>query len=394
MKISIIGAGAIGSATARLLAARDAVEEIRVCDAGSRSLKSLHATVESQKVRSYQVDGRDESVLKPIIRNSDCIVGCADPTVNSLLASIAIELGSHFCDVGGSDETVRSELALNDTARESGVWIVPNCGLAPGLINVLCLLGVDAFDEVESACLRVGDVPLDPEPPFNFRLSVSARKLIDDYSRPVHIIRDGEVREISPLTNDEEIWFGEPFGKMEAFATAGSLSTLTDELRDRVRYLDMKTIRWPGHADRMRFLLGLGFGEKKIIDVRTHLTYNDVLVRRMHRMLGGEYADAVLLRAATTGLVKGTQRTLVYEMVDMFDDSDGMSAMRRCTSIPIAVAAYLLASGSLEGGGAAPMERAFPRRSLYDELVNQGLGLKSKWYDGYCRVNDPENAHV
>ncbi len=393
MRISIIGAGSIGSATARILAAREAVEEIRVCDAGSRSLKTLHTTVNSKKVRSYQVDGRDESVLKPIIRESDCIVGCADPTVNSLLASLAIELGSHFCDVGGSDEAARSEVALNDAARDRGVWIVPNCGLAPGLINVLCLLGIDEFDQVESACLRVGDVPLEPEPPFSFRLSVSARKLIDDYSQPVHIIQNGEIHEISPLTNDEEIWFGEPFGKMEAFATAGSLNTLTHELKERVRYLDMKTIRWPGHADRMRFLLGLGFGEKKIIDVRTHLTYNDVLVRRMHRMLGGEYADAVLLRAATTGLVNGARRTLVYEMVDMFNNSDGMSAMRRCTSIPIAVAAYLLASGSLEGGGAAPMERAFPRRSLYEELVDQGLDIKSTWYDGYCRVNDPANAH-
>ncbi len=351
-------------------------------------LKGLHETVKSEKVRSYQVDGRDESVLKPIVQGSNCIIGCASPTINPGLARISVEVGSHFCDLGGNDDIVREELDLGDAARDRGIWIVPNCGLAPGLINMLCLLGVDQFDDVVSASLRVGDVPIDPEPPFNFRLSVSARKLIDDYTMPAFEIAEGEVRQIEPLTNLEQIRFREPFGTLEAFTTGGSLVTLANKLSGRVTNLDMKTIRWPGHAHQMRFLLGLGFGEKKIIDVRTHLTYNDVLVRRMQKILGGEYADAVLLRCAIVGTTGGVEKTLIYEMVDRYGGTDGLSAMQRCTSIPIATVARMLAAGAVSGGGAAAMEVAMPGTAVYEELKLCGLEITDTWHDGEKSVTE------
>ena len=389
MRITIIGAGSIGSAVARHLAARDDVDEIRVCDSGSRMLTHLHDTVQSKKVRSYQVDGRDDSVLKPILKGSNCIIGCASPLINPGLARMSLEVGSHFCDPGGNEDVVREELELAHDARERGIWIVPNCGLAPGLINMLCLLGIDQFDRVDSAQLRVGDVPVEPEPPFNFRLSVSARKLIDDYTMPAFEIRDGELRETEPLMNVELIRFRDPFGTLEAFSTAGSLLTLANQLSGRVRNLDMKTIRWPGHAEQMRFLLGLGFGEKKIIDIRTHLTYNDVLVRRMQKMLGGEYVDAVLLRASIFGVKDGEERTLVYEMLEGYGSKDGMSAMRRCTSVPVAVVAHMLASGSVQGAGAESAEVAMPRTAVIEELNRCGLDIHSSWHQGRKEVTEP-----
>ena len=391
MRISIIGAGAIGSRIASELARRDEVEEVRVCDAGSRALKLLHDSVESPKVRSYQVDGRDESVLRPIVTGSSCIVGCAAPELNPVIAALSIDLGIHFCDMGGSGEVLHAEMDLNDAARDRGVWVLPNCGLAPGLINLLCLLGVEQFDEVDTVHLRVGDVPLHPEPPFNFRLSVSARKLIDDYSLPAYILRDGDVIEVDPLSDVEEIYFPAPFGRLEAFFTAGSLNTLARELQGRVRTLDLKTVRWPGHASQMRFLLGLGFGEKRIIDVRTHLTYNDVLVRRMQQKLGTEHEDAVLLRTCITGTHEGRDKTLVYEMIERYDEENRISAMRKCTSIPTSTIAFMLASGVLDGGGVAPPETTMPKRKVLDEVKRLGLNIEERWYDGHVDAADPEN---
>ncbi len=389
LKISIIGAGAIGSAVALDLVSRDEVAEVRVCDAGSRRLKELHGTVSSKKVRSYQVDGRDETVLRPILEGSDCVVACASPELNPDLARLSIQIGSHFCDLGGSDAIVREELDLHRKAHDQGVWVVPNCGLAPGLINLLCLLGVDQFESVDSAHLRVGDVPLEPEPPFNFRISASANKLIDDYTLPAYRIQDGEIVRVEPLSFVEDIIFDAPFGRLEAFCTAGSLTTLAGELQGRVRTLDMKTIRWPGHANQMSFLLGLGFGEKKTVDVRTHLTYRDVLVRRLQRTLGEERPDAVLLRAAISGRAGGAEKTLVYEMVARYDDADDLSAMRKTTSIPTASIAFLLATGTVEGGGAAAPEIVLPRRMLYDHLLQWGLPIQETWYDGTRTVSDP-----
>src|SRR5690606_34595813 len=117
----------------------------------------------------------------------------------------------------------------------------------------------------------------------------------------------------------------------------------------KIRNLDHKTIRWPGHVDQMRFLLALGFGDDRKIDPRTHLTYRDVLVRRLQQHLGGTYEDAVLLRVLVKGTREGQQKTVVYQMIDTYDAESGTTAMRRCTSIPAAIVAVMLAEGKVEG---------------------------------------------
>lgn len=379
----------MGAAIAEELITRSDVTQVQICDMRARALQELHERVESPDLRSFQIDVRDTSVLNSIIRGSDCVVSCVPPAQNLELAELCLDLGCHFCDLGGNDDVVRQELALAEQARKKAVWIVPNCGLAPGLVNILCMLGIKQFDEVEEAHLRVGDVPLHPEPPFNFRISWSAEKVIEDYTNPVQIIEEGQIREIEPLEREERIRFDEPFGQMEAFCTQGGLSTLTETLEDRLKTLDHKTIRWPGHAHQMRFILGLGFGEQRSIDVRTHLTYRDVLVRRMRRRLGGKYEDAVLLRVLIRGRQKGAEKTLVYEMVERYDAENDLTAMERSTSIPAAAVAVLLARGEIDHGGAAPPEDIVPREAYCESLIKRGLNITTEWYDGHVEVTDP-----
>ena len=383
MQLTVIGAGAIGSAVVAHLCEQEEVSLVQVCEAHARSLETLHERVESPKLRSFQVDARDSTVIDSILEGSACVIGCADPGLNISLARCCADMGIHYCDLGGQDELVTRELALDDQAREASVWILPGCGLAPGLINVLCLLGIEQFETVDAVHLRVGEVPVNPEPPFNFRLTWSADKILNDYTQPVQLIEDGEVRAFDSLSRRETIHFDPPFGEMEAFCTAGGLSTLTRQLKGRVRTLDHKTIRWPGHAEQMRFILGLGFGEDRIIDVRTHLTYREVLMRRMRERLGGRCEDAVLLRVVIHGQKDGRNQTLVYEMVDHFDARHNMTAIERCTSIPAATVALTLAAGALEGGGAAPPENVLPKETYYKTLIDQGLAISEKWHDGY-----------
>lgn len=388
MKITVIGAGAIGSAIVHDLESRPEVTQIQVCDAQARSLQSLHKSTSTTKLRSFQVDVRDPNVLAPILKGSDCVIGAAGPDVNLLLAETCIEVGSNFCDLGGNDVLIKDKLALADRARERGVWIVPNCGLAPGLVNILCMHGIDQFDEVKSAHLRVGDIPLTPNPPFNFRISWSAEKIIDDYTHPVQLIRDGQIIEEKPLSRLETIRFAPPFESMEAFCTAGGLSTLASDLEGRLGKLEHKTVRWPGHASQMAFLLGLGFGEDQTIDVQSHLTYRDILVRRLRQRLGGAYHDAVLLRVLLWGTVGGETRSLVYEMIDTYDEENEITAMRRCASIPTATIATMIASGMIEGGGAAPPERIIPKEHFINAVIERGLDITSAWYDGHMDVRD------
>ncbi len=394
MRITVIGAGAVGSAVAHELHERPEITQIQICDARARSLQQLHHDVKSSKLRSFQVDVRDVNVLEPILRGSDCVIGCAAPEVNPILAETCLELGMHFCDLGGNEEIVRKELELDERARQKSVWIVPNCGLAPGLVNILCLRGVDEFDEVEEAHLRVGDVPLQPDPPFNFRISWSAEKILDDYTHPVQVIEDGNVKELEPLSLEEPICFPPPFERMESFCTAGGLSTLTAQLEGKVKQLDHKTIRWPGHANQMRFLLGLGFGEKRSIDVRTHLTYRDVLIRRMRQRLGGSHEDAVLLRVLLKGKIENEKKTLVYEMIESYDAIRDMTAIQRCTSVPTATVAQLIAAREVPGGGASPPENVVPKERYFNILASRGLHVSTMWFDGYVDVRNPEEVQA
>jgi len=370
MKISVIGAGTIGTAIVRELCERtEDVTQVQVCDTHSRSLQALHERVQSSMLRSFQIDARDHSVLGPIIRGSDCVVSCVPPELNPELAALCVDRGIHFCDLGGNDSIVQQVLDLDKQAQEKSAWVVPNCGLAPGLANILCLYGIDQFDTVEAARLRVGDVPLDPEPPFNFRISWSAERILDDYTNPALLIEEGAIKEVEALSRDETITFEEPFGEMEAFCTQGGLSTLTDTLSGRVQMLDHKTIRWPGHVHQMRFVIGLGFGRERKIDVRTHLTYRDVLVRRMRDRLGGKHADAVLMRVLIQGRKNNEPKTLVFEMIERYNEDTDFTAMMRCTSIPTVAVVCLIAQNQVPGGGAAVPENVVPREQYYEDAV-------------------------
>ena len=379
MKISVLGAGAIGSAIACDLIRREAVTHVQVCDNRSGTLRALSEQFGSPKLRTVRVDVRDARALAPVLAGSACVVGSASGALNPKLAALALDLGAHFCDLGGGDAVVASELALAPEAKRRARWVVPNCGLAPGLVNLLVLRGVEQFASVEGVTIRVGNIPIEAEPPFFHRFGYTAERLVEGYTAPVEIIRDGEITHVAPLTGLEAESFPAPFETLEAFYTAGKLSTLPHDLAGRVDCLDYKTLRHPGHAGAMQAVLALGFGLNKSVDVRTHLTYRDLLVRSLRRTLTGDYRDAALVRIVFEGERDGTTRTLTYEMVDRFDEASGLTAMQRSTSFPAASIAFLLASGAVPGGGAAPPEHVIPKEPFFADLAARGLAIAERW---------------
>ncbi len=383
MKITVMGAGAVGSAVVYDLLQRMDVTQVQVCDIRPTALHELKQRFSSPKLRTFQVDARKTHVLEPIVKGSECVISCVDARLNPLLARLALHVGSHFCDLGGNEEIVQEELNLHEEAAEKGLWIVPNCGLAPGLVNILCVHAIEQFEHVQDAHIRVGSLPLELNPPFNFRLAFSAEKLIEDYTSPVQIIHEGNVHTVDPLTGLETIHFPAPFHQLEAFYTAGGLSTLPYDLEGRIEHLDYKTIRYPGHAHQMQFVIALGLAEKRHIDVRTHLTYRDVLVRKMKQKLGGEFEDAVLVRLLINGYREGREQALVYEIIDYYDRETGIAAVKRCTGFPAAIVSYIIASQYVTGGGAAPPEKIVPRDLFFELLRERDLHIEVSWREGH-----------
>jgi saccharopine dehydrogenase-like NADP-dependent oxidoreductase len=124
--------------------------------------------------------------------------------------------------------------------------------------------------------------------------------------------------------------------------------------------------------------------DRTVIDIRAHLTYRDVLARRLRQRLGGEYEDAVLVRIEVEGTGTAGEsgdsghQTRVLEMVDRYDRATGISAMRRCTAFPAAAVAVLLAGGAVPGGGAAPPEEVVPFEPFFDALAERGIAFESR----------------
>ncbi len=389
MKITVLGAGAIGAAIARDLAHHDDVSLVQVCDLRARALNELQAKVKSPKLRAFQADVRDPWLLRPIVEGSACIVASVPSSIALDLARLALSLGIPYVDMGGPDAIVDQQLALADEARAKGVWIVPNCGITPGLVNVLCLHGIDQFERAEAAQVRVGDLPSEPIEPFNFAVSWSVEKVLDDYTAPVEIIEEGERRTVAPLTGLEEVRFAPPFDRLEAFHAQGGQSPLANAVGGRVTCLDHKLVRWPGHASQIRFLLALGLAENRSIDVRTHLTYRDVLLRRMRLHLVTDARDVLLARVLVRGTRDGRPQTLVYELQQDYDDATERSAIRQATGIVTAALAVMLGRGDIPGGGAAPPEMVLDRGAYLAAVREAGLDVRETWYDGHRSVGDP-----
>ncbi len=386
MIITVLGAGAMGSALAYDLCHRAEVTRVHVCESRPAMLRAFRAGLQHPKVRAFEVDARDEPALDPIVAGSAVVVSCVAPEHAPRLAAYALRAGAHYVDLGAPEEVVRDVLALAPEAEARGRWIVPNVGFAPGLVNMLAMQAVSAFSLPVSARIRAGDVPTEPNEQFNYRLAHSAEKLIEDYTHPVAVLLDGEVEYRAPLTGCEAVDFGHGFETLEAFYAAGGLGTLAHELRGRLDRLDVKTLRYPGHASQMRFLLDLGMADRTVIDIRTHLTYRDVLVRRLRQRLGGDYEDAVLVRVEVEGTPADLNadgdppaRTLVCEMVDHYDSETGLSAMRRCTAFPAAAVTVLLADGTVPGGGAAPPEQVIPFEPFFEALADRGIEVERRW---------------
>lgn len=382
MKITVLGAGAIGSAVAYDLCRRPEVARVQMCEAQPVTLRAYRSGHAHPNLRTYEADARDTPTLEPILAGSAVVVSCVGPELSGRLAHLALELGAHFVDLSGPESGLGRDLA--DMAERRQRHVLTGCGLAPGLAGILAVRGLARLETATAARIRVGDVPTDPGERFSHRLAHSAEKILSDYTQPATVLRGGHVETREPLTGLETLDVA-GIGQMEAFYTGGGLGTLAEALDGRLDRLDAKTLRLPGHADQMRFLLDLGLADRTTLDVRTHLTYRDVLVRRMRQRLGGAYHDAVVVRveiegtAGSTGDAPGAAGTLVYEIVDRFDEASGLSAMQRCTGFPAAAAAVLLGTRAVPGGGLGAAEQVLPAEPFFGMLAERGICVSERW---------------
>jgi lysine 6-dehydrogenase len=375
MNYLIIGSGLMGSAIAYDLAHSENVTSITLADLELERARKVAQTIGSPTIKPVQLDINDYDQVIETMTAHTCTFGAVSYRYNYALSKAAIEARTHFLDLGGNDEVVKRQKTLHELAHRNDVLILPNCGLAPGMANVVAARGAERFEAVDRLSIRVGGLPQHPKPPLNYQLVFSVEGLINEYSGKSIVLRDYEIREVETMTEIEELEFPS-FGKLEAFHTSGGTSSLPFMFRGKIRHLDYKTIRYPGHCERFKRLLELGFDSNEPISVGPNLlTAREIFYELLRRKLSGNSPDVVLMRIEISGIKNKKPTILRFELIDSYDKNANITAMMRTTSYPTSVIGQMVAAGLITQRGVFTPEECVPLEPFLTELRKRSINI-------------------
>jgi lysine 6-dehydrogenase len=378
MKLAVIGAGLMGRAAVYDFSRNDNVSKIGVFDIDEQLAKDIAEKYGASKAVSGKLDAGDVEAVRDILNDYDAAVSCVTYKYNPGLTRAAIDAHCHLVDLGGNNDVVRTQLEMNDEAAAAGVVIIPDCGLAPGMVSIIAMDGYQKLTKVDSIKIRVGGLPQSARPPLNYQMVFSAEGLINEYWEPCVILDGGKKKTVNPMTEIELLDF-DGVGKLEAFYTSGGTSTLPDTFENKVNFLDYKTIRYPGHCQVFKPMLEIGLASRQPITVGDQQVEPRSLLKAvLDKNLSFGGLDMVLVRVVLEGELDGENKTIVYEIIDRQDTHTGLTAMMRTTAFPAAIIASMAAGGQVDKKGCFPQELAVKSSLFLPELKKRGIHLTVK----------------
>ena len=378
MKMLVLGAGLQGSACAYDLLQDPDVQEVRLADIRMDHLPPFLAPYSGKKLIPTPLDVRDEEAVSALMREADAVMSALPYYLNYEMAVCAVDAGVHFCDLGGNTEIVFKQKTLHDRAMADGVSVIPDCGLAPGMVNILAEHGIRQLDTVEAVRIYVGGLPQNPEPPLNYQIVYSLEGVLDYYTTLSWVLRGGKRTRVKALSELEPVRFPSPIGELEAFHTAGGLSTMAFRYEGRVPTMEYKTLRYPGHAKLMESIRELGLLDLEPVDVKGHkVVPRDAFIATVGpRLTKPEGKDLVALRVTVQGKKSGKPVTLGWELIDHFDAERGISAMERTTGYSLAITGLMQARKQVSGAGVLTPDEAMPAARYIAELAKRGIAIR------------------
>ena len=378
MNLLGMGGGAQGSAAAFDLVRHGHVDRVVLADLDvSRPAGFLkHHVGAGLELRA--LDARDPVRVRAAMRNVDAVL-CALPySFNYQMAELAVEAGAHYCDLGGNTAVVEQQRALHERASRQGVSVIPDCGVAPGMVNILAQAGIDALEKVASVRMFVGGLPQQPEPPLNYQIVYSMRGVLDCYTTPSVVLENGELATKEALSDVEEVRFPDPVGRLEAFHTSDGASTMPHRYRGRIPRMEFKTLRYAGHAHIMRAIrdLGLMVPESVRID-DCEVAPREFFIEVVSPKLRSDRSpDLVALRVDVAGKRAGMPVTVRFDLLDRYDAEHGMTAMMRTTGYSLAVTGLMQVDGRVREHGVHTPDEAIPAGPYISELGTRGIAIE------------------
>jgi lysine 6-dehydrogenase len=378
MKMLVLGAGLQGCACAYDLLQQPAVRQVTLADLRPDTMPRFLAGDWNGRLRPVRLDVTDLAAVQETMRGHAAVMSAIPYYYNGPMARAAVEAGCHFSDLGGNTEIVFEQKKLHEQALAKGVSVIPDCGLAPGMVNILAAEGIRRLDRAEQVRIYVGGLPQSPEPPLNYQIVYSLEGALDYYTTPSWVLRGAKPVQVDALSEVEPVEFPAPVGTLEAFHTGGGISTLPFAYEGKVEVMEYKTLRYPGHVAVMRPIRELGLLGIKPLEVKGQTVVpRDVFIAavqpKLHKPQG---RDLVALQVQVSGQKGGRPHAVRFRLIDYFDAEHGISAMMRTTGYSLSVTGQMQADGRITEKGVRTPDEAVPFRAYVDELGRRGIRIE------------------
>ena len=383
MEVLVIGSGMMGTSVVKDLSEADGVTRITAADRDLSIAQRVKEQWSPAKavIEPVQMDLRNASQVVNLMKEHDMVVGTYPERWALRVTEYVLEAGVDLVDVTAL-QGWEQRAQMHEQLVSAGITVIPGCGVAPGLANILMGIGTERVNHAQTGKIMVGGLPQSPRPPLDYAVVFSFETVIDEYTVSPRIIKDGRIHEMKPLSGLENVTFESPVGEAECFLTDG-LNTLLGTMPKRgLQNVEEKTVRYKGHRDTMAMLLDCGFFGEEPIEVEgvdgAKVTPRQVTSSILTPLLQvGDTRDVTCMRI----VVYGDER-IQFDMMDYYDDDSEISSMARTTGYTCSIVAQMLAAGHIDKKGFLPPEEAITDKNygeLDEQLKRRGINVIESW---------------
>ena len=365
--IIILGGGLVGGAMAADLAA-DANTQIAVADNNKQVLKQLS---DRYPVKPVHMDLKYPDEVTRLVQNYDYVISAVPGFMGFQTLKAVIEAGKDVVDIAFF---IDDPFLLDELARKKGVTAIMDCGVAPGMCNILIGYVDHLLDETDRVLYYVGGLPQIREWPYEYKAGFSPIDVIEEYTRPARMVEDGKVITRPALSEAELINFP-GIGTLEAFNTDGLRSLI-----HTIKAPDMKekTLRYPGHIEKMRMLRETGFFSEEVIDINGKLIRPIEITSRLlfpkWKLREGE-VDMTIMKVVVEGRKEEVRLRYTYDLFDTYDPVTRIHCLARTTGYTATVALRMIMEGIFREKGVVVPEMIGKNAVCVDYMLK---GLKER----------------
>ena len=382
-RYAIIGAGRQGTAAAYDLGLYGEAEAILIADsdpqAAERAARRVNGLLKRDLAQAVSADASDPHTLAGDLRAGrvQAFLSAVPYFFNLGLTHAAIQAGAGMTDLGGNSDVVLQQLELASEAQAAGISIVPDCGQVPGMGTSLILYAIEHLDEPRDVFMWDAGLPQRPEPPWNYRLTFSIEGLTNEYDGDALYIRDGQTVRVPALEELEEVDFPPPLGRLEGFTSSGGLTTAARTFAGRLRTLQNKTLRYPGHFALLKTIQQLGLLRLEPVTVDGQpVAPRHVLHALWEPQIRADPTtrDVIIIRILATGRTNGRNAEVWVDLIHKYDEGTGFTAMEQGTGWHAAIMTAAIARGRVPKG-VVPVEGAMSGREFVAEAEKRGFQI-------------------